>query len=210
MNETDLAGLERGTIVAIIEDIFVRRGGERYLGEAVTIAQHMLQGAMIAEGNGAPEAIVVAALLHDIGHVIGGSCAFSMNDTKDRFHEEAGARLLEPFFPGVVVDCCRFHVAAKRYLCATDPGYFDTLSAASVHSLRLQGGPMSAEEAAEFETQPSFHEIIAVRLLDDAGKQVGMATPAFAHFAPMLRRMVDARSRDALPGSSPVGSQIPR
>ena len=87
-------------------------------------------------------------------------------------------------------------MAAKRYLCATDPGYFDTLSAASVHSLTLQGGPMNAEEAAQFETQPSFHEIIAVRYLDDAGKRVGMVTPEFAHFAPMLQRMVNARSRD--------------
>lgn len=200
MSETGGSGLDRGTIVTFIQDIFVRRGGERYLGEAVTLAEHMLQGATIAERNGDPEEIVAAALLHDIGHVAGGSGSFSMSDTEDRFHERAGARLLEPFFPQVVVDCCRFHVAAKRYLCATDPGYFGTLSAASVHSLTLQGGPMSAAEAAEFETQPSFQEIIAVRFLDDAGKQVGMATPEFAHFAPMLRRMVGAQSEDATAG----------
>ena len=115
-----------------------------------------------------------------------------MNDTKDRFHEEAGARLLEPFLPGVVVDCVRFHVAAKRYLCATDAGYFATLSPASVHSLKLQGGPMNPEEVAEFETRPNRRAIIAVRYLDDAGKKVGRPTPGFAHFAPMLRRMVAA------------------
>ena len=200
MNETGVPGLDRGTIVAFIQDIFVRRGGERYLGEAVTLAEHMLQGATIAERNGDPEEIVAAALLHDIGHVVGGSGSFSMSDTEDRLHERAGARLLEPFFPDVVVDCCRFHVAAKRYLCATDPGYFDTLSAASVHSLTLQGGPMSTAEADEFETQPHFHEVIAVRHLDDAGKQVGMVTPAFAHFVPMLQRMVGAQSEDATVG----------
>ena len=197
MNEADLFGLDRGTIVAFIEDLFVRRGGEQYLGEAVTMAEHMLQGATLAERNRESEEIIVAALLHDIGHFVGGSGPFSINDTKDRFHEEAGARLLEPFFPGVVVDCCRYHVAAKRYLCATDPGYFATLSAASVHSLKLQGGPMNAEEAAEFETRPNRHAIIAVRYLDDAGKQIGMPTRDFAHFTPMLRRMVDARFREA-------------
>ena len=196
MSETGVFGLDRGTIVAFIQAIFVRRGGERYLGEAVTLAEHMLQGATIAERNGDPEEIVAAALLHDIGHIVGGTGSFSMNDTQDRHHEKAGARLLEPFFPRVVVDCCRFHVAAKRYLCATAPGYVDTLSDASVHSLTLQGGPMNAEEAAQFEMQPSFHEIVAVRYLDDAGKRVGTATPEFAHFVPMLQRMVDARSRD--------------
>ena len=200
MSEVGVSGSDRATIVPFIEDIFVRRGGERYLGEAVTLAEHMLQGATIAERNGEPEEIVAAALLHDIGHIVGQSGAFSMSDTEDRFHEKAGARLLEPFFPSVVVDCCRFHVAAKRYLCATDPDYFDTLSEASVHSLKLQGGPMNAEEAAEFETQPHFREIVAVRFLDDAGKQPGMATPAFDHFAPMLRRMVDARHGDASGG----------
>ena len=144
----------------------------------------MLQGATIAERKGDPEQIVAAALLHDIGHIVGGSGSFSMDDTEDRFHERAGARLLEPFFPRVVVDCCRFHVAAKRYLCASDPGYFDTLSAASVHSLTLQGGHMNAEEAAQFETQPNLHEIIAVRYLDDAGKRVGMATRSLPTSSP--------------------------
>ena len=200
MNQTETLDLERETIVPFIEDIFERRGGERYLGEAVTLAEHMLQGATIAERNGDPEEVIAAALLHDIGHIVSHSCAFSMSDTQDRFHEEAGARLLEPFFPEVVVDCCRFHVAAKRYLCATEPGYFGTLSEASVHSLKLQGGPMSVEEAAEFETQPHFREIVAVRFLDDAGKRPGMATPGFAHFVPMLWRMVDARSGDASVG----------
>ena len=144
MSVTGDIGLDRGTIVAFIQDIFERRGGERYLGEAVTLAEHMLQGATIAERKGDPEQIVAAALLHDIGHIVGGSGSFSMDDTEDRFHERAGARLLEPFFPRVVVDCCRFHVAAKRYLCASDPGYFDTLSAASVCQSAFNLDPRSA------------------------------------------------------------------
>ena len=196
MTEIRVPELERGTVVPFIAALFANRGREHYLGEAVTIAEHMLQGATIAERNGDPEEIVAAALLHDIGHLSGESGSFSMSDAEDRFHEVAGARLLQPFFPRVVVDCCRFHVAAKRYLCATDPGYIDTLSAASVHSLKLQRGPMNAKEAAELETQPNFREIVSVRYLDDAGKQAGMATPGFAHFAPMLQRMVDAQASD--------------
>ena len=99
--------------------------------------------------------------------------------------------MLEQFFPSVITDCVRFHVAAKRYLCATKPSYFDRLSAASVHTLELQGGPMNADEVAEFEKNPNLKEIIAVRYLDEAGKRAGMETPDYWHFAPMVQRMVD-------------------
>ena len=180
------------TIVAFLGDIFERRGGEEYLGEAVTMAQHMLQGAHLAERQGEEEIIVVAALLHDIGHFTSEFGAFSMDDTHDKRHEEAGALVLERFFPSLVVDCVRHHVAAKRYLCATDPTYFEQLSAASIHSLKLQGGPMSAEEIEEFEKNPNVKEIVRVRHFDDAGKIAGMETAGFDHFAPMLQRAVDA------------------
>jgi predicted HD phosphohydrolase len=116
---------------------------------------------------------------------------FTMDDTQDRHHEDAGAAVLERFFPKVVTDCCRYHVAAKRYLCATRPDYFDRLSEASVHSLNLQGGAMSVQEVAEFETNPNLKAIIAVRYLDEAGKRAGMKTPDFRHFAPRVQRLVD-------------------
>ena len=183
------------TIVAFLADIFERRGGEEYLGEPVTMAEHMLQGATLAERAGHDETIVVAALLHDIGHFTSEFGTFSMDDTEDRFHEEAGARVLEAFFPSLVTDCVRYHVAAKRYLCATRPEYFARLSEASVHSLNLQGGPMNAEEIAEFERNPNLKEIVAVRYLDDAGKHAEMDTPPFAHFAPMVQRVVDRHCR---------------
>ena len=179
------------TIVAFLADIFERRGGEEYLGEPVTMAQHMLQGATLAEQDGQPEQIIVAALLHDIGHFTSEFGTYSPDDTHDKYHEEAGAKVLEGFFPSVVTDCVRHHVAAKRYLCATDPAYFAKLSAASVHSLGLQGGPMSAEEVAHFEAMENLKAIIDVRHLDDAGKEADMKTPPFAHFAPMVQRVVD-------------------
>lgn len=180
------------TIVPFLAGIFERRGGEEYLGEPVTMAQHMLQGAALAERANMPERIIVAALLHDIGHFTSEFGTYHPDDTHDRHHEEAGAEVLEEFFPTVVTDCVRYHVAAKRYLCATKPEYFNRLSAASVHSLNLQGGPMGADEVTEFERNPNLEEIIQVRYLDDAGKHADMQTPDFLHYAPMVQRVVDA------------------
>ncbi len=183
--------LTRENIVAFIGDIFARRGGEEYLGEVVTMAQHMLQGATIAEQNGLPEEIIVGALLHDIGHFTSEFGTYHPHDTENRHHEDAGEQVLAPFFPSVITDCVKYHVAAKRYLCATKPDYFARLSPASVHTLELQGGPMTPDELAEFEQNPNLQEIIQVRYLDEAGKRADMETPGFEHFAPMVQRMVD-------------------
>jgi phosphonate degradation associated HDIG domain protein len=192
MSAPDFSTLTKDNIVAFLGDIFDRRGGEEYLGEPVTMAEHMLQGAAIAEQNGQDEIIIVSALLHDIGHFTSEFGTFTMDDTEDRYHEEAGAKVLEQFFPTVVTDCVRYHVAAKRYLCATKPEYFNRLSEASIHSLNLQGGPMNADEVAEFEANPNLKEIIAVRYLDEAGKRADMETPDYWHFAPMVQRVVDS------------------
>jgi [1-hydroxy-2-(trimethylamino)ethyl]phosphonate dioxygenase len=192
MTKPNRGTLSPETIVAFLSDIFERRGAEEYLGEPVTLAEHMLQAAHLAEQQGEQEIIIVAALLHDIGHFTSEFGTFSMEDTHDRHHHEAGALVLERFFPTLVVDCVRHHVAAKRYICATDPDYFAKLSAASVHSLKLQGGPMSAAEIAEFEKGPHFREIVRVRRLDDAGKIAGMATPGFGYYTQMLQRIVDS------------------
>lgn len=191
MSKTDFSTLSQDNIVAFIGDIFERCGDEEYLGEPVTMAEHMLQGATIAEQNGLAEDIIVAALLHDIGHFTSEFGTFSMEDTEDRFHEEAGAEVLQEFFPTIVTDCVRYHVAAKRYLCATKPEYFNRLSEASVHSLNLQGGPMNEAEVTEFQMNPNLEKIIQVRYLDEAGKHPDMETPDYWHFAPMVQRIVD-------------------
>ena len=189
----NLKNINTKNIIDFIGSIFERRGGEEYLGEPVTMGQHMLQGATLAERNEELDEIVVGALLHDIGHFTSEFGTFSMNDTEDRYHENAGAAVLEKFFPRVITDCCRYHVAAKRYLCATDPLYFNKLSDASVHSLNLQGGPMSETEVKEFERNPNFKKILTVRLYDDAGKIPDMDTPSFWHFAPLVQKMVESR-----------------
>ncbi len=184
--------LNHDNIVDFIADIFIRRGGEEYLGEPVTMAEHMLQGATIAEANNKSDEVIAGVLLHDIGHFIGEFGTFTMDDTQDRHHEASGAEILAPFFPAVITECVRHHVAAKRYLCATRPTYFGKLSPASVHSLNLQGGPMNDEEVAEFANNPYLDEIIQVRYLDEAGKEADMNTHDFAHFMPMLQRLVDS------------------
>ena len=183
--------LERSNIVDFIADIFERRGAESYLGEPVTMSQHMLQGAVLAEREGAPDELVAAALLHDIGHYTSEFGPYSPEDTEDNHHDEAGAKVLEHFFPPVVVECVRLHVAAKRYLCATDPAYWNKLSVASRHTLELQGGPMSPDEVAAFERNPFHKEALRVRIWDEGGKDPAMSTPDVRHYVPLLQRVVD-------------------
>lgn len=187
--------LDKTTIVPFLADIFERRGAEDYLGEPVTMAEHMLQGALQAEQEGAGDELVAAALLHDIGHYTSEFGTYSPDDTEDRHHDEAGGDVLQPFFPPVVVECVRLHVAAKRYLCATDPSYMGKLSEASVHTLSLQGGPMSSDEVAAFERNPFFREAVRVRLWDEGGKIGGLPTPPFSHYAPFLQRVVSTHCR---------------
>ena len=180
-----------GGIIDRVEALFIGRGAEAYLGEPVTTAEHMLQCAAQAEAEGAPDFLVAAALLHDIGHFTSPLGEYTPDDVVDRRHEEAGAAFLDGHFPPAVVACVRLHVAAKRYLCATDGGYFDGLSDASKHSLSLQGGPMSAAERAAFESEPFHREAVRVRIWDDRGKVQGLRTPTFGEMRPLLERVVD-------------------
>ncbi len=177
-------------IVALIADIFERRGAEAYAGEALTVAEHMLQTAALAQAHGAPDTLVAAALLHDNGHFTSEFGEYSPEDTEDKHHDESGAQVLEAFFPPAVTACVRLHVAAKRYLCATDPAYFDTLSAASKHSLRLQGGPMSDAEIAAFRRLDFHEDAVSLRRWDDSGKQVGLRTMRFDEFRPVLEKVM--------------------
>lgn len=189
--------LSPDTIVDFIADIFARRGAESYLGEDVTMSQHMLQTAQLAEQAGANGETIVAALLHDIGHYTNEFPEDALARGTDNLHESAGAAVLAPFFPKSVTDPILHHVAAKRYLCATDMSYFGLLSPASVHTLNLQGGPMTDTEVAAFAREPNLSSILQVRVWDDQGKDPAVTTPAFGHYAPMIQRVVDTHKGDA-------------
>jgi phosphonate degradation associated HDIG domain protein len=169
-----------------LDQLFATRGHTEYGGEAVTQLDHALQTATLAADAGAPSTEVVAALLHDVGHLLhahGDDCAERGLDDR---HEELGVRFLVRHFPPAVSEPIRLHVAAKRYLCAAVPGYLAALSEPSAVSLRLQGGPMTPDEAAAFESHPHFAAAVALRERDDEAKVVGRVTPPFAAFRPHL------------------------
>lgn len=191
MSKPDLTALSKDTIVPFLADIIERRGAESYIGEAITISEHMLQAAQLAEQADAGDELIAAALLHDIGHYTNEFAEDAAEKGIDTVHEEAGAIVLDAYFPDIVVDCVRHHVAAKRYLCATDPAYFERLSPASVHSLNLQGGLMNDDEVQRFRAHPHLDAIIQVRIWDDEAKEQDFQTPAFSHYMPILQRVVD-------------------
>ncbi|MBL4740467.1 MAG: HD domain-containing protein [Sneathiella sp.] len=192
MTDTENLVLSPKTIVGFIGDIFHRRGADSYLGEDVTMSEHMLQGAYLAEQAGADDQVIAAALLHDIGHYTNEFPEDALEKGVNNYHDVAGAEVIKDFFPALVIDSIRYHVAAKRYLCAVEGDYFDRLSDASVHTLNLQGGPMSQEEVKEFQTFPHLETIVQVRRWDDEGKVAGVSTPEFSYYAPLLQRIVDA------------------
>ena len=172
--------------IRIIEELFTSEGAADYLGEAVTQATHMLQAAALAEQAGATPALVAAALLHDVGHFTGTMTGHDLMRGTNNRHSEQGANWLAQWFGPAVTEPVRLHVAAKRYLCAVEPGYFGRLSPASVYTLGVQGGPMAGGELAEFEANPFGKDACQVRRWDDEAKDPDAPTPALRHFVPVL------------------------
>lgn len=171
---------------AFILNGFELRGHQSY-GEAITQSQHMLQCAQKAAQAGEGETMIIAALLHDFGHLVedaGDAAAHGI----DAAHETLGAAYLSRYFPASVTRPIALHVAAKRYLCLTEPGYQDQLSPASLLSLKLQGGPFTRQQAEIFEADAFSAEAIRLRRYDECGKTVGTATPGLAFYGPMLHR----------------------
>jgi len=158
--------------------------------EVVTEREHALQAAMIAEAAGADDATVAAALLHDVGRLmIDWDTAEGAFVAADRAHDRVGERYLQQLFGPEVTAPVGMHVAAKRYLCATDPEYFGLLSPVSVRSLEVQGGPMSADEVAEFEQRPGWQAGVQLRRWDDQAKLVDADTKSIDDYLPLLRTL---------------------
>jgi phosphonate degradation associated HDIG domain protein len=169
--------------------LFKQRGAGAYYGEPVSMTEHMLQAAYFAQAESAPAALVIAALLHDVGHLIETVPDDIADWTTDARHEEVGSRWLAQRFPASVSEPVRLHVPAKRYLCATESAYFAKLSPASVVTLELQGGPMTRDETARFEAESFYREAVRVRRWDDAGKVAGLATHTLDDYRALINSM---------------------
>lgn len=166
--------------VAAVEDLFASARRD-YLGEAVTMAGHQLQAAARARAAGAPDALVAAALLHDVGHLLAGAT--------DQGHGDDGARWLGQWFGEDVTEPVRLHVAAKRYLVATEPGYRAQLSPASVETLHRQGGPMEDAAVIAFGRDPHARAAVALRRWDDQAKDPAAVVPPLGTYHGLLEAL---------------------
>jgi phosphonate degradation associated HDIG domain protein len=187
--------------IDLVMRLFKERGDAAYLGEPVSQTEHALQTAWAAQQSGAGDALIAAALLHDVGHLLHDlpeNCALAGIDDA---HEERGARWLLRTFGPEVAGPVRLHVAAKRYLCATDATYLGRLSEASLRSLGLQGGVFTPEEAARFRAHPHAEAALMLRRLDEEAKVPGLTTPALEHFRPSLEAARAARREANSPGN---------
>jgi phosphonate degradation associated HDIG domain protein len=169
-------------VVDEIFQVFENRGDQAYFGEPVSQKEHALQSAHQAEQEGASQSLIVAALLHDIGHLVHGMGEDIADQGVDARHEDAGEAWLARHFQPEVTEPVKLHVAAKRYLCRIDQAYLGQLSRASLQSLALQGGPFTEEEAREFERHRYHREAVRLRRWDDRAKTPGLSVPELEHY----------------------------
>lgn len=179
-----------------IGTVLSRQGDRQYGREAVSQLDHALQCAGLAEQAGETPETVVAALLHDLGHLLAPAAAHaaSEGDKADDLHQYVALPFLRGLFPAGVLEPIRLHVDAKRYLCAIDPGYWATLSPVSQQSLVVQGGAYTTAQALEFARQPFAQEAIRLRRYDDCAKVPGRQVPPLEHFMAIASGVAAARA----------------
>jgi [1-hydroxy-2-(trimethylamino)ethyl]phosphonate dioxygenase len=170
------------TVSEEVLDLFERKGREAYFGEEISILEHSLQAAWFAQQSGAEPHVVVAALLHDVGHLLHEMPEDIAEHGVDARHEVIGEAWLRPRFGPEISEPVRLHVDAKRYLCAVEPEYLKELSPSSIQSLQLQGGPFRDDEGRAFEQNPHFRAAVALRRWDDAAKSTELKVPALDHY----------------------------
>lgn len=179
------------SIIDQIFDLFERFGVLHY-GEDATQLQHALQVAELARRNRCSDAMIAAALLHDVGQLMNDAGNAAETLGIDAGHEISGAAYLSTYFPPEVTEPIRLHVAAKRYLCAIDAAYLEGLSRASAISLHLQGGPMSGIEVQAFRSEAFCHDAVTLRRFDDIGKQPDWRVPDLASYRVLLEGLATA------------------
>jgi phosphonate degradation associated HDIG domain protein len=174
------------TTVDRVFELLATGGGAAYFGEPVTVLEHSLQAAWFVQRSEASVALVVAALLHDLGHLMHNEGEDVAQRGLDTHHEELAAAALAGHLPDAVLDPIRMHVAAKRYLCFAEPDYLAGLSPASLESLALQGGPMTASEAEEYLALPHAREALSLRRADDSAKVPGLSVPGLESYRSLV------------------------
>lgn len=182
-----------------IEPIFAAKGDRMYAGEPVTQLQHALQSAQLAEQSGADDALIVAALLHDLGHMVNDQGETPTLRGIDDRHEYVALPFLRDLFGDAVLQSIRLHVDAKRYLCArghvstegtiNGAQYWSNLSTDSKRSLELQGGIFTDAEAQRFIAQPYAEGAVRVRLWDDLAKIENAETPPLGHYLTLAEKV---------------------
>jgi len=177
-----------------ISNLLNSRATTWYGQEAVSQLEHALQCAHLAEkANETPETIV-AALLHDLGHILIKENPDAFTDeakppTKDDLHQYVALPFLRGVFSDAVLEPIKLHVEAKRYLCAVDARYWDSLSPASKHSLELQGGIFDESQVKAFEDLPYASQATRLRRYDDLAKVAGLPTPPLSHYEEMMENI---------------------
>jgi len=185
-----------------VDEIFrllEQRGHGSYFGEPISQLEHALQCAHLAEREGADNELIAAALLHDVGHLLHNDGEDVADRGTDTEHEHQGQAWLSTQFGPAVTHPIALHVAAKRYLCATDPSYLGKLSAASVQSLELQGGAMEADEVADFKANEFADDAVRLRRWDDLAKEERLDVPPLEHYRSILEAV---RLRSTAEGSA--------
>ena len=156
-----------------------------YIGEKVTMTEHMIQTAMLAEKNNCSSSLICASLLHDYGHFILDNPDKLVNQKEDGKHEDVAYRYLKKYFKKNVVEPIKIHVKAKRYL-TRNQKYYRILSQASKVSLHLQGGVMNDEESEKFKKEKFFDDAIKLRKFDEAAKKIGIKMKNINNYKSLL------------------------
>jgi phosphonate degradation associated HDIG domain protein len=189
-----MTGVGMSLTLQDISSLLNSRATTWYGQEAVSQLEHALQCAHLAQKANETTETIVAALLHDLGHILTKDSPNKFSDDatlpiKDDLHQYVALPFLRDVFSDAVLEPIKLHVEAKRYLCAVDTRYWDSLSPVSKHSLELQGGIFNEVQVKEFEQLPYASEATRLRRYDDLAKVAGLSTPSLSHYEGLMKEI---------------------